>query len=77
MPAKRWTALDVWVGIIGAIMALGTTMNEEMYLPASGGRYFWKGRECPGQSGQNDFEVWEDRSLVPLGWFLGLKLNFS
>lgn len=75
--ARKWAALDVWNGIIGAIMAWSITGDEELYLPTTGRRYMPAGRNVPDQTRQKDFEVREGRSpgayvLVP-----GLKLYVS
>lgn len=60
--ARRVAALNVWVRIFGAIVALNIAESEEHYLPATGSWYFLTGRDCLGQSWQNNFWVQEGRS---------------
>lgn len=68
--ARMQAAFDVWVGMIGAILALKTAEDGKVDLPVTGGPYLLTSRDCPDQTAHNDFEVRKGRSqgfvvLVP------------
>lgn len=60
--ARRRVALNVCVGIIGAVMALDISRNKDIYLRKTGSLYPLTGRECPAQAGHIDLEVRESRN---------------
>lgn len=60
---RRHAVLDVWVEMIGTILALDSAGDEKLSLPVSDGRYFLRGRDYLNQTGYNDFEIPEGRSL--------------
>lgn len=53
--------MDVFVGMIGAMIAFAGAADKDLYLPNTRGWYLLIGRYCPEQNGQNDSEVQEDR----------------
>lgn len=55
--ARRWTALDVSVGIISDIIELYSARDEEQYLLVTDDWYALAGRDCPDKAEQNKFEV--------------------
>lgn len=58
---KRAT-LGVWVGVIDAMMAPDIADNDEHYLPMIDDANHLTRRDCPDQTGYNNFEVQEGRS---------------
>lgn len=71
--ASRGAAFDVWVGMIGAIVASESSGDEELYLQGTGGRYILTGCDCLRQTGHSDFEVREARSP----WFFVLIYGYE
>lgn len=60
--ARRRAALDRWIGLICGKMALMISKQKELYTSVTGRRYLLTGRDCPYQTRQTDFDVWEGRS---------------
>lgn len=61
--ARRRAAFHVWVETIGTSKPLNIAEHKKLYLPVTGGQYLMIRRKCPDQTGHNDFEVRESRSL--------------
>lgn len=57
--AKMQAALSVPVWMVDAMMVLDSAKDKEQYLPVTGGRFLPADSDFPGQTGQNDFVVWE------------------
>lgn len=55
--AIRRAGLNVWLDILGAIMAFDIAENEELYVPVTGSRFLLTGRESSEQTAHNDFKV--------------------
>lgn len=55
-------ALDVYLGMIGSVVALDIARNEELYFSVTGGLYLLTGRNFHNQPEGNSFEVGEGRS---------------
>lgn len=75
--ARRLAAPDVWVGLIGAKMALSGAEDEGIYLAVTGGRFLPAGRNFPEQTGHNNSKVSESQSQAFSYWFLGVKMYTS
>lgn len=54
--------MDVWAGMIVAMMALDNAEDEELLLPVADGCHLLTGRICPDYNGHSDFEVSEAQS---------------
>lgn len=54
--------MDVWVGIIVAVMALGVSTNDKLYVPVTVGRYLPIDVDCLDQNRPIDCDVQEGRS---------------
>lgn len=65
--ARRRAALDVWLGILGAILGLESAEDKDIYLLKTGGCYRLIGSACREQAWHNESEVREGRRA---GFFL-------
>lgn len=54
--------MDVWIGIIGAVMDLNSAENKELYLHVLDGQYLLTGCDSTDQTGHNNFELCNSRS---------------
>lgn len=72
--ARRTATLNAWVGIVGAIMALGVAGHEKLYPSAASGGYLGTGGDWGDQTWHTDFEGREGQGPGLAGWFVGLKL---
>lgn len=55
--ANKRATLNVWLGVISAILSLHIAENKKCYLPVTGDRSVFTSRECLDQTGHNEFEV--------------------
>lgn len=72
--ARGQATLDVWVGMVGAIMVLDIGGSEECCLPVTGSQSSLTERDYPDQTEHNVCEVRKGQSTQVLRWFLGLQL---
>lgn len=64
--ARRSTALNVLLGMLGAIMDLDNAAKEDTSLALTVVRYNLIGRDCDARTGHNDFEVQKTTKFVVL-----------
>lgn len=75
--ARSEASLDVWVGIVNAIIVLEICGNGKRYLVVTGGAYLLSRCDCSDQIEHKDSEVREPRRA---GFFVldfGLKQYIS
>lgn len=73
---KRRSALDMRIGMMGAMRASNRAGDEELYLPVAAVLNVLTGCDCANQTEQNDFEVLQGWSRRISYWLLCLKLRF-
>lgn len=49
--------MDVWLGMVGVMIAMDIAEIRELILSVTGGRHLLTARNCPDQNGHIDFEV--------------------
>lgn len=73
---KRPATFNMRVGMVDAMIHLGSDVKENLYLLLISVQHLLTGRYCPNQTGLNDFEVQVGRSPGFLCWFLRQILYF-
>jgi len=53
--SKVRAALDMWLGCLAALLNISDNRRYQIWTPKTGGRWLATGRDCPAQTGHNDF----------------------